>query len=453
MADIGAVVLHKVITEKSLDGWSKLKLAFFNAAYSSVYSAINKYYNKYSKIPDFSELELYIRDPQVKQSIFTLSILECPDMDLEIAIDALINEYTQNEALKLVENLVDNITLMECQEVKDSISGMVTQLDEKTHTNTSVFGSDNLNIFELEENIAHTKVCLGISNTFDAEQSAYRSELIVFGGKRGQGKSVVLCNITANQYEQGDVGVYFTIEMRAHEIFQRHMAIMAKVSAKNLRQNRLTDDEIIRVAEVRANMFEDGSKYYSEFLDHKDRFNFETQLMKNCRVKENNQLVIIDDASLTIPSIDVHLQKLKAKFGERLKLAAVDYINQISIPGNSDKYDWKPQIEVTSKLKEFAKKYDIVVASAFQIDDENKTRFAKGILDSPDLSYVLNSFTYEDRCMGFDNTKVRSGPKLDLTVGINWDTLAINPIDVDRPNKVKKVKEPKEGSEKDNLPF
>lgn len=454
MADIGAVVLHKIIKEKSLEGWSKLKLSFFNAAFSSVYSSINKYYTRYNRIPDFAELDLYVRDHLVKQNIHALSILEVPDMDLDIAIDSLINEYTQNEALKLVDHFVDNITLMECQEVKDTISGMAMQLDEKTHTSTSVVNSDSINIFEIEENIQHTRVALGISNTFDAEQGAYRSELIVFGGKRGHGKSVVLCNIGANQYEQGNTSAYFTVEMRAHEIFQRKVAILAKVSAKNLKQNRLTEDEIIRVAKVRSEMFIDGLQYYDEFLDHRDKFKFEANLIRNCKLKTDNQIVIIDDPSLTLPSIDVHLQKLKAKFGDKLKVCCVDYINQISFPGNHDKYDWKPQIEISAKLKEFGQKYDIVMASAFQIDDENKTRFAKGILDSPDLVYVLDAGRHEDNCLSFENTKVRSGPRLDLCVGMNWDSLKISPIDVEKPSKVKAHKEPKEtGKENDNLPF
>jgi len=457
MADIGAVVLHKILKEKSLDGWSKLKLSFFNAAFSSVYSAVNKYYNRYNRIPDFADLDLYIRDNTVKQSIQALSILEVPDMDLDIAIDALVNEYTQNEALKLIDHLVTEITLMECQEVKDSISSMAIQLDERTHTSTSVVNSDNISIFEAEENIAHTKVFLGFSNTFDAEQEAHRSDLIVVGGKRGHGKSVWLCNVATNQYEQGDVGAYFTIEMRAHEIFQRQMAILAKVSAKNLRQNRLTDDEIIRIAEVRANMFVDGFGHYKDFLDHRDKFKFEAQLLKNCKLKEGNQLVIIDDPVMTIPSIDVHLQKLKAKFGNKLKAVALDYINVISLIGdtkNYDKYDWKPQIAVSAKLKELAAKHDVVVASAMQIDDENKIRFAKGILDSPDLAYILDAYTPADGCMGLDNTKVRSGPKLDLCVGINWDTLRINPTDVERPNKTKIKKEKAvPGAKEDDLPF
>lgn len=456
MADTGAVVLHKVIKEKSLEGWSKLKLAFFNAAFLPVYSAINKYYNKYSRIPDFAELDLYVRDFAVKQNIHALSTLEVPEIELDVAIDSLINEYTQNEALHLIDGLVDNITLMESQEVKDSISNIGLLLDEKTHTSTTVVNSNDINIFEIEENIVHTRVALGISNAFDAEQGAYRSDYIVFGGKRGQGKSVVLCNIGKNQYEQGNIDLYFTIEMRAHEIFQRKMAMLANVPALHIKQNRLTKEEILRLAKVRSEMFIDGYGHYKDFLEHEDRFKFEANLIKNCKLKEDNQIVIIDDPALTLPSIDIHLQKLKAKFGDKLKVVCIDYLNQISFPGNHDKYDWKPQIEISSKIKEFGQKYDALMVSAFQIDDENKTRFAKGILDSPDFSYVLDPFRPDDGCMGFDNTKVRSGPRKDLCVGINWDTLTLNPVDVERPTKVKITK--KSSGEAtvetpDNLPF
>ena len=41
--DISAVVINKLLTEKNLDVWSKLKLAFLDPAYSSVYSLITRY--------------------------------------------------------------------------------------------------------------------------------------------------------------------------------------------------------------------------------------------------------------------------------------------------------------------------------------------------------------------------------------------------------------------------
>lgn len=452
--DIGAVVLHKIIVGKSLDGWSRIKLAFFNVSYSSIYSAISKYYNKYSSVPDFDELDLFVRDPITKQNLKALSILEVPDVELDVAIDSLVNEYTQNEALKSVDRLVDEITIMDSQQIKDSISEIALNLDEKTHTSTTVVNSDQITIFQPEDTVAHKRIALGISNLFDAEQGARRTEYMVFGGERGKGKSVVCSNVAANQYLAGDVGVYFTIEMRAHEVFERHISILSGVPVMCIRHNKLTDEQTKRIAKVRADMFEDGEEVYLDFLKHNDKFKFEGQLVKNCTLKKDNQLVIIDDPALSITSIDVHLQKLKAKFGDKFKVAVVDYINQITTStSKSDKFDWKAQIDVSSHLKSFGPKYDILVVSAFQIDASGEARFAKGILDSADYSFRLGR---GDGFMDFENTKIRSGPAAHFKVGINWETLRIDPTEMPRDDpKKKKDNIPTVGKHEEggNLPF
>jgi replicative DNA helicase len=456
LADIGAIVLHKLLQEKSLDGWSRLKLSFFNASYTSVYSAINKFYSRYNRIPDFEELSIHIRDTVVKQNILALGELDIPEeIDLEVAIDSLINEYTQNEALSEISKFVDHITLMESEEVKDNINAIAVKLDEKTFTNSTLVTVDNINIFELEENTAHTLIALGINNTFDSQLGAYRGELIVFGGRRGHGKTIVCCNIATNQYEQGNVVPYFTIEMQAHEIFQRNISILSGVPAKALRSNKLTNIHTEKVAKVRAQMFVNGEEEYSKFLDHRDRFLLEANLRKNYPLKEA-QLVIIHDPVLTIASIDLHLQKIKAKYGDKFKVGIVDYINQIADENSSnDKYDWKTQIRIAGKLKEFATKYDVLLVSAYQIDKDNEARFAKGILDSPDLAYVINANNREDGIMSFHNTKIRAGEPIDFNSPIDWDTLRIFPTDAIMPDRKKKltkeIKAP--GDENDNVPF
>ena len=439
MADIGAIVLHKLLQEKSLDGWSRLKLSFFNASYTSVYSAINKFYGRYNRIPDFKELDIHIRDASTKQNILALSELEVSDeIDLEVAIDSLINEYTQNEALSEISRFVDRITLMESEEVKESIGAIAVRLDEKTFTSSDVVTSDNIDIFEHEENTAHTLVALGINNTFDSQIGAYRSELIVFGGKRGSGKSIVCCNVSANQYEQGNVALYFTIEMRAHEIFQRNMAILAGVPAKAMRKNNLTELQIEKIAKVRAGMFEGGETEYKSFLDHRDKFLLESNLRKNYELKDA-QLIIVHDPVLSLTAIDLHLQKIKAKYGDRFKVAVVDYINQITDETYSnDKFEWKTQIRIASKLKEYAAKNDIVVVSAYQIDKDNEARFAKGILDSPDLAYTLDPNSRDVSIMSFNNTKIRAGDPINFNCPIDWDTLRLFPTDAIMPEKGKK---------------
>ncbi len=62
--DISAVVLSKLLTEKNLDVYSKLKLVFLDPAYASLYAVIGKHYEKYGALPTFDDLELTLREGQ-----------------------------------------------------------------------------------------------------------------------------------------------------------------------------------------------------------------------------------------------------------------------------------------------------------------------------------------------------------------------------------------------------
>jgi replicative DNA helicase len=448
--DIGAIVLHKLLQDKSLDAWARLRLAFLDPSYSSLYSAINKYYTTYNSIPGFDDLEVTSRDTPLTKALASLRELEVPEVDLETALDALIDNYTQNETLKLIDKFLDKITLMNTEEIKDSLSGLLLKLDEKTHTSETVVPMNAITIFPEEDNEKHVKFPLGINNTFDAAVGgAFRQELILVGGKRGSGKSVVCSNVTVNQYEQGNSCVYFTIEMTAQETFQRQMAIMAGVDHAKIRKNNLDFDDALRLAKARASMFIEGEKALDHYIKTQDRKSFESLLNKDYKLKPDNQIIIIDDRELTISAVDLHLQKLKAQFGDKLTLAVIDYLNQIVVPGaETGMYEWTTQIFISKKLKEFARKYDVAIISPYQIDDQGGTRFAKGILDAADMALLLDAHSKEDAALSFETTKTRSGPPIKFTSGMDWGSLRISPIDAPEPSK-KSAKEDKKSSFKE----
>lgn len=259
-----------------------------------------------------------------------------------------------------------------------------------------------------------------------------RQELILIGGKRGSGKSITSSNIFINQYESGNSCLYFSIEMTAMETMQRNLSILAGVNLQNLKQNKLTDDEILRVVKARAGMFQSADEMVTEFLRHRDRFKFEEQLVRNFQLKPDNQMVIVDDRDLTLSAIDLHIGKMKAKFGDKLAVVVVDYINQIVLEG-SDQYDWKPQIEVSKKLKNLARKYEVVMVSPYQIDASGEARFAKGILDAADIALVMEAHDKDAQAVSFETTKIRGGKEMAFTCPIDWDTLRISPQSIDRP--------------------
>jgi replicative DNA helicase len=438
--DVSAVVLNKLLSEQSLDIWAKLKLVFLDSAYSSIYSIINKHYEKYNKLPSFDDLELTLREGPSAKTLATLKLTEVPEVSAEIALDALIDHYTQNETIKLLDKFVDKLPLYDSNEIKENLSLIALTIEEKTHTSEKVFTMSDMLLFQHPEDLAKERVFLGLNNTFDAVLGGVaRQELILIGGKRGSGKSITSSNIFVNQYEMGNSCIYFSIEMTAQETNQRNLAILANVDLQNLKQNKLTDDEVLRIVKSRAGMFEGADGLVSEYLRHRDRFKFEETLVRNFTLKPDNQMVIVDDRDLTLGNIDLHIGKMKARFGDKLAVVVVDYINQIKIEGSSQ-YDWQPQIEVSKKLKNLARKYEVVVVSPYQIDASGEARFAKGLLDAADIALVMEAHDKDQQAISFETTKIRGGKEMAFTCPINWDTLRISPQSLDRPASKETIK-------------
>ena len=163
-------------------------------------------------------------------------------------------------------------------------------------------------------------------------------------------------------------------------------------------------------------------------------------------------MIIIDDRALSLTSLDLHLGKIKAKFGDRFTVAVVDYLNQIVVEGASQ-FDWQPQIIISKKLKELARKYDIVMVSPYQIDATGEARFAKGILDAADIALTMDAHEKDTGALTFSTTKIRGGREMTFTSPINWDSLRISPQSIEEPEKketIKKATKKKEAAKKDD---
>lgn len=442
--DVSAIVLNKLLTEQNLDIWAKLKLVFLDPAYSSLYTVLSRHYDKYHSIPSFDELELTLRDGPAAKTLATLKLTEVPDVSAEVALDALLDQYTQNETIILLEKFVDKLPQYDSEEIKTNLSTIALTIEEKTFTNEKVFTMDQMMLFQHQQDIDSKRVYLGLNNSFDALLGgAALEELILIGGKRGSGKSITSSNIFVSQYESGFSSLYFSIEMTALETHQRNMAILAGVNLQNLKKNTLTDDEVFKLVKARASMFVGADELVSEFLKDRDRFAFEERLVRNFKLKPDNQMVIIDDRDLSIGSIDLHIGKAKAKFGDKLRLVVVDYVNQIVLEG-ADQYDWKPQIEVSKKLKNLARKHEVVVVSPYQIDDNGQARFAKGLLDAADVALIMEAHDKDAEAISFETTKIRGSKEMAFTSPINWDTLRISPQSIDKPSAKEKRKSDKQ---------
>lgn len=427
MSDVQGIILHSILKDPdaSIEVWPKLKARFFNSDYNQIYSAIFKHYNKYHKLPSFEELKITNREDSTVQKVRALELLSVSeDIDADIAVEALIDQFTQDEALTEISGFLDKLPTLDSIETKKSFAEILQHLEEQTNNAEDIILMND--VFVIDDEEIHNKVPLGLNNQLDASTGGFAlSELIMIGGHRGSGKTVAACNVATNQYSQGNIGLVFSIEMRYREIFNRFISILARVDSSRLRRMCCNPDELDRIAQVRSEMFVDSDEVYQDFLKHKTYEKFEIDLIKSKRLKPDNQLIIIDNQNLTLADIDMNIQKFKNQFGDKLKTVIVDYVNQINIPKI---YEWQTQITLSKTLKDLARKYDILMVTPYQTDTTGEARFAKGILDAADVAANLTA-NKEQSYIAFESTKTRNIPPFKFNSPVDWQTFEMLPTD------------------------
>jgi len=425
VSEVAGIILNSMLKnpDEMLDIWPKLKLQYFNSSYSEIFVAISKYYNKFNNLPSFQELEITTRNQPLRKKIKALALLEVDeDIDIDIAVEALIDQYTQDEILDNLYKYVDKITHYDSSEAILRLSNIVIHMEEVVDHSEEEFLMSDLPLMAEEELLS--KVPFTLNNTLDADTGGIElTNLVMIGGHRGSGKTVAGCNIACNHYIAGDVSIIFTIEMRAREINWRIMSILSGVSNKNIKNQTLTPDELLAIANTRAGFFIDSKEVYEDYIKHGDYIKFEKDLVSSKILKPDNQIIVIDNPSLTLTDIDAKLHKYKNKHGDKLRVGFVDSINKLV---TTDKYDWKNQIENADKVKDFAAKHNMLMLATYQTDKGGEARFAKGILDSGDYSLNLTNC---GEYLNFKSTKTRGTRPIDFNSPVNWDTLKISQED------------------------
>ena len=420
-------ILHKILSKQNLDIWSRLRKEFFEPPYTEIYILINKFYQKYDKLPTFEELEIITRDEKSANYIGALKELQVPDdLDIEILYQALINEYAQKEVLNKLSNYLDELNYKDVGEIVEDLTSIAIDVEEKTEVSEQIVMMNEF--VTIDKDLFSSRIPLGLNNDFDRHSMGLApSEYIMLGGFRGSGKSLVCANIVCNQYLQGNTALYFSIEMSGRELYNRYMAILTGIPEKHIKSGNLDYLEKRAIAEMRAQMTEDGSKdLLEEFYKTEDLTAFEIELMRR-PLSSTSRIITIDNSNLTIPNIDATINTFKTKFEDNLKVVVVDYINQITC---ADPYNWASQIELSKKLKALAKKYEVVMVSPFQTSEEGKVRFSKGILDSPDWAFNLSPSATDGQSIGaieFECKKSRGDEKFNFASEIDWPTLKISP--------------------------
>mgnify|MGYP003644558608 FL=1 len=424
--NIASALIRQVLTLGDFETWSVTHKHYLPSEYHSLYQVIDKHCSTFHKLPTIDDLKLEIRDSGTRDKLYAVEAVEidsAPDMLLEY----LKNEYTQKQILDSLEDFVDNSVAFEnAQESVDHLHQIVLDIENRVDLDDPQESMQRIDLFEPEEDIAKY-IPLGLNAEYDHVVQFSPRDLVMMGGKRGAGKSVICANIANNVIASGKSAMYFTIEMDSRDIIQRCCSIATNVPFSRLRTKNLSITEWESVATWWSGRFVLGQDRLKEYKQHRDFDKFHSKL-KEGELLPTQQLDVIYEPSLTLAKIRAELDKKVRPLN--VGVIIVDYINQVkrsSLPGRGQQYDWTEQIEVSKALKEMAQEYNCTVLTPYQTDASGEARFAKGILDACDAAYTLETWDHEDACMTFNCVKMRRGGMDSFTSTVDWDTLKIGP--------------------------
>ena len=415
-----------MLTLGDFQTWSVTHKQYLPTEYHNLYKIIDKHSSDFHKMPTIEDLKFEIRDSSTREKLFAIEAVEV-DADPSMLLQYLKNEYTQKEILDSLEDYVEHsVAFEDAQESVNHLHQIVLDIEQKVDLEDPQESMQRIRLFEPEEDLAKY-VPLGLNEEYDHEIQFSPRDLVMVGGKRGAGKSVICANIANNVYKSGKSAIYFTIEMDSRSILQRCCSIATEVPFARLRTKNLSIVEWEKVAGWWADRFVDGQDRLKEYRSHRDFDKFHDKLQAG-DLLPNRQLDVVYDPSLTLSKIRAELDK-KVKALD-VGVIIVDYINQVkrsSLPSRGGQYDWTEQIEVSKALKSMAQEYDCTVFTPYQTDATGEARFAKGILDAADAAYTLETWDHEDACITLNCVKMRSASMKSFSSTVDWDSLKIGP--------------------------
>lgn len=431
--DLHQVALNRLITSENHEFYTKMRSEFFSSTSLVLFNKIEDFYKANTRLPTRDELLSSHKDDFV-QDFLENEVLhddnEVANIEDEFLISQLQDHYVRDNTLTFLDDFLENIEEYETVEIVDNLQNHILKLNNNITIEDECFdvGADLDIIPKGDSFVLHTS---GLSDHYDAKNGGFaRQELVMLGGRRGSGKSIISLNCANHRYKEGNTVAFFTIEMRYKEVHDRLMSGVSKVPFLDIYKNEIDLEQKVQIARSKMNHFYEKDELYDKYLNilsncsNEDDFRrFETTFSNKKPQLKENRLFLIDDESLTISRIDHYCNLFKNKY-PNFNMAVVDYINIIAHP---DKKDWKAQIELAESLKTISRRYDLTLLSPYQIDESGEARFAKGILDSADRSFIF--FPPDDGGTGIKihTSKIRNGAAIDFDVDMDWETVSINP--------------------------
>ena len=432
--DLQKLTLRRLLDTQSNDLYSRLLNQYFTGINLTLFEKVKSFYKANMRLPSTNEILTLRKDIGLQEYIENQIVNEdniCDEIQDEFLVAQLQDFYIRDETIHFMDKFVDQLDDLEKVEIVDKFQNHLLHLNKAIPYNDELYDIAELDFFPTEDDFKIFPS--GLSAEFDAINGGFATqELVLLGGRRGSGKSIISLNMALNRFLEGNTVAFFTIEMRYKEVYDRVLSIISEVPFLDIFRNQTTPQQKIQMAKAKFKYFYKPSDKIDALLKDleysKDFKLFERKVRMEKPQMTDNRLFMIDDESLTLNRVDHYCNMFAQKY-PAFNLAVVDYINIIK---HDDQKDWKTQITIAENLKSLSRKYDLTMISPYQIDASGEARFAKGILDSADRSF--NFFPppeEEDRQLNnkvtIHTTKIRNGRHMSFDVYMNWPCVKIDP--------------------------
>lgn len=419
---LASALIKKVIEEQNLDTWSNLKRNYLPSEFHNIYRVIQGHIDKYLQLPTFEDMKYEVRD---QATLDKIGIIEQEEVDTEsyLLLDYLKSEFTQKELISGLDSFIDEtLTYSNAEEVIQGIYEVIAKVENKVDLVKPRDSIEKIDLFDSEEEV-EGRVKLGLNTEYDENFVFPNDSLIMIGGYRGSGKSIVCNNIAQYQFSQGKGVIKFSLEMNLRQELQRLCAIATGVPHVRIKHKELSVLEWEKVASWWASRYQDGEDLYNEvYLKGRDF----TELHRLLIQKELAQpsIDIVHTPQLTMSKFKAEVLKRLAKNPD-IGAIILDYMNKMSVSEfSSNKFDWSEQILLADHMKSFAEDIQKPIITPFQTKADGEVKWSKDILVPADAAYTL--VAGED-FIEFENIKMRHMEEKGFISKMNWMTLQCGP--------------------------
>ena len=352
------------------------------------FTAVKKYYEKYGKTPNSSELEHILiknkrdKDQEFLNNSLSYSKLLSEEVDDDFAYDTT-EEYCKYQATYLALHSAMNI--IENKEKDKPLASILDMMDKAVNFSFATdLGLDYYEDIERRENYyiedEHRVAFKNAMMNKITNGGVSNGTLNIVTAPTGFGKSIFMADEAYFQsYTQGKNVCYYTFEMS-------DMRISNRIDANHL------DISVNDVIKYKANL-------KSKFTEQRER--------------AKGKLILKEFSPQSQTALDIasHIKQTETKYGIKVDIVYVDYINLMASYNSSKRDNSYERIKLVCEelIAKVAKKFDIPVMSATQVNRQGQNNTNVSIVDIAESQGLSN--TADFLVVFYDNDEYRNQNK------------------------------------------